>query len=131
MANFAELDENNIVIRVIVVGNDSINNLPFPASNSVGQKFCQSIFGKDTRWEQTSYNGSFRNCYAGIGYIFDEKLNVFIPPKPFKSWTFDEINCNWIPPIRRPNDDKVYFWNEDKMTWDEENLHLENPTGGL
>ena len=89
MAHFAELDENNIVKRVIVVENSVIleNGIE---SESKGIEFCVAHFGG--RWAQTSYNTfsgnhrtggvPFRHNYAGIGFIFLEKENAFIPPKP-------------------------------------------------
>jgi hypothetical protein len=79
MAHFAQLDPNNVVVQVIVVNNDVVENLPFPESEPLGVQFCQSLFGSDTRWVQTSYNASFRGCYAGIGYMYDVVDDVFVP----------------------------------------------------
>ena len=77
MAHFAQLDENNIVIKVIVVNNEVINNLPFPESEPIGVAFCQSLFGEDTQWKQTSYNSSFRGTYVGIGMKYHSEFDVF------------------------------------------------------
>lgn len=82
MAHFAKLDENNIVLEVIVVNNDVVQNLPFPDSEPIGVAFCQSLFGADTIWKQTSYNGNFRGCYAGIGFLYDPVDDVFVNPNP-------------------------------------------------
>jgi hypothetical protein len=79
MAHFAQLDENNVVVQVIVVGNDTINHLPFPESEPVGVEFCKSILGQDTIWKQTSYNHKFRGRYAGIGSIYDPAEDAFNP----------------------------------------------------
>lgn len=81
MAHFAELDQNNIVLRVIVVNNDVVNNLPFPESEPLGVAFCQSIFGDNTIWKQTSYNNNFRYQYAGIGAVYDAQLDAFLLPQ--------------------------------------------------
>ena len=62
MSHFAELDKNNVVLRVIVAEQD----------------FIDKIKG---RWVQTSYNGKIRGCYAGIGYVYDQKADRFVPPK--------------------------------------------------
>jgi len=81
MAHFAQVVEN-IVTDVIVVANEDCNDLPFPESEPVGQAFIASL-GIVGEWLQTSYNGSFRNCYAGIGYTFDASLDeygAFVPP---------------------------------------------------
>jgi len=99
MAHFAELDADNVVTRVIVVGNqDCLDDLG-QESEAVGIAFCQSLLGLDTRWVQTSYNGSIRKNYAGMGYTYDEQRDAFISPQPDPSWTFDEESCTWIPPV--------------------------------
>ena len=77
MAHFAQLDENNNVILVIVVNNDVIQNLEFPDSEPLGIEFCQSLYGANTIWKQTSYNGSFRGMYAGVGCTYDPVQDVF------------------------------------------------------
>lgn len=78
MAHFAKIDAN-IVTDVIVVANDDCGNLPFPDSEPAGQAYLLSL-GIDGVWLQTSYNGSFRGCYAGLGYTYDSDLDQFIPP---------------------------------------------------
>ncbi len=120
MAHFAELDQDNIVLQVIVVGNDSINNLPFPESEPVGIAFCQSLLGPDTRWAQTSYNANFRYNYAGIGYTFDPTPmpnGAFIPPKPYPSWLLNTSTFQWEPPVPYPTDGGIYQWDEETQSW--------------
>lgn len=117
MAHFAQLDEKSIVIEVIVVNNETIQNLPFPESEPIGVAFCQSLFGPTTIWKQTSYNASFRKNYAGIGYTFDSTLDAFIPPKPYPSWLLDTNTCQWKPPVPYPNDGKQYLWDESTQSW--------------
>ena len=120
MAHFAELDQDNIVLQVIVVGNDSINNLPFPESEPVGIAFCQSLLGPDTRWAQTSYNANFRYNYAGIGYTFDPTPSpngAFIPPKPYPSWLLDTSTFQWQSPVPYPTDGGIYEWDEETQSW--------------
>lgn len=120
MAHFAELAQDNTVLQVIVVGNDSINNLPFPESEPVGIAFCQSLLGADTRWAQTSYNANFRYNYAGIGYTFDPTPapnGAFIPPKPYPSWLLDTNTFQWQPPVLYPTDGGIYTWDEETQTW--------------
>lgn len=117
MAHFAQLDEANIVLTVIVVTNTTIDNLPFPDSESVGITFCQSLYGKDTIWKQTSYNANFRKNYAGIGFTYDAALDAFIPPQPFPSWVLNIQICQWEAPVPYPNDGKDYYWDETTRTW--------------
>jgi len=122
MAHFAQLDANSIVTQVIVVSNDVINNEPFPASEPIGIAFCQSLYGADTNWAQTSYNASFRYNYAGIGYTFDALLDAFISPQPFESWNLNTDTCQWEAPIPVPQDGKMYQWNEQDLRWVEINM---------
>lgn len=65
MAHFAKIDDG-IVSQVIVVNNETLNNLEFPESEKIGQDFISSL-GLDGTWKQTSYNANFRGKYAGIG----------------------------------------------------------------
>jgi hypothetical protein len=79
MAHFAQVVEN-IVTDVIVVANEDCNDLPFPESEPVGQAFIASL-GIVGEWLQTSYSGSFRAAYAGIGYTYDEESDTFVAPE--------------------------------------------------
>lgn len=76
MAHFAQLDENNIVVQVIVVNNDVLLEDGMEVEGK-GIEFCQSLYGGV--WKQTSYNNSFRGQYAGIGYRYDDVNDVFTP----------------------------------------------------
>jgi hypothetical protein len=76
MANFAQVSDT-IVEQVIVIANDDCDDLPFPDSEPVGQAFIASL-GYTGEWLQTSYNGNFRGCYAGIGYTWNG--TDFVPP---------------------------------------------------
>ncbi len=116
MAHFAELDENNIVKQVIVVHNNELLDESGQESEQKGIDFCKSIYGEDTKWVQTSYNESFRKNFAGIGFSYDQGLNCFISPKPYPSWTLNEDNCRWMPPVPYPGDG-VYKWNEESNSW--------------
>jgi hypothetical protein len=81
MAHFAELDENNVVLRVIVVHNNELLNENNEEIESKGITFCQSIFGENTKWVQTSFNHSFRNAFAGPGSVYDPVLDEFKHPE--------------------------------------------------
>jgi hypothetical protein len=80
MAHFAELNENNIVTRVIVVSNDDCLDQYGNENEAIGALFCHNLLGG--RWIQTSYNANFRGIYAGIGDYYDEELDIFIAPDP-------------------------------------------------
>jgi len=99
MAHFAELDENNIVLRVVVVhNNELLDDMGLGESEQKGIDFCVSLFGG--RWIQTSYNGRIRKNYAGQGFTYDPQRDAFIPPQPGPEWTLDENTCQWIAPVQ-------------------------------
>ena len=83
MSHWAEIDENNIVLRVLV-GNNS--------ESDEGEAFMNSLGGT---WVKTSYNGNIRKNYAGVGYSYDESRDAFIAPKPYDSWILDEETTDW------------------------------------
>jgi hypothetical protein len=117
MANFAQLDGNYLVTEVIVVNNETINDLPFPESEPVGVAFLQSLFSSATVWKQTSYNANFRKNYAGIGFTYDPVLDAFIPPQPYPSWLLNTATCKWEAPVPYPDDGKTYIWDEATLSW--------------
>lgn len=99
MAHFAELDSNNIVLRVIVLDNSMMLDENNQESEDRGIAFIKSLFGEDTVWKQTSYNGNIRKNYAGIGYTYDSDRDAFIAPKPEgEGWILDEDTCRWCNP---------------------------------
>ena len=118
MAHFAQLNDQNIVMQVIVVANEELleNGVE---SEDKGIAFCQSLLGG--QWIQTSYNGNIRKNYAGIGYTYDAGRDAFIPPKPYPSWTLVEETCNWTAPVFYPTDGKQYSWDETTINWVEIN----------
>lgn len=82
MAHFAQVDDNGTVTQVIVIKNEACGGGTFPASEPIGQAFISGPhpdgLALDGEWRQTSYSGSFRGCFAGLGYSFDG--TNFIPP---------------------------------------------------
>tara|TARA_Y100000289_G_scaffold44105_1_gene43892 strand:- start:352 stop:720 length:369 start_codon:yes stop_codon:yes gene_type:complete len=117
MAHFAELDENNVVLQVIVVHNNELLDDEGQENEVKGVQFCTSLFGHNN-WIQTSYNNNMRKQFAGIGFTYDDVNDVFVAPQPFPSWSLDE-NHDWQAPIPMPEDDKEYSWNEETQAWDE------------
>lgn len=86
MAHWAEIDTNNIVLRVLVGSNDHPDE---------GYQWLIDNLGGT--WIKTSYNGTIRKNYAGIGFTYDETRDAFIPPKPEEGdWELDETTCQWI-----------------------------------
>ncbi len=120
MAHFAELDSNNIVLRVLTLNNSVMQNDQGQRVEQLGIDFLQNLYGSNTIWSQTSYNTragiyyvagtnevspdqskAFRKNYAGINYTYDSTRNAFINPKPVvdesveQYVTFDEFSCLW------------------------------------
>lgn len=120
MAHFAQLDENNVVTQVIVVHNNELLDNGVEREE-LGVAFCKSLFGADTRWIQTSYNGNIRKNYAGVGYTYDTALDAFVTPKPeaFPSFVLDAELAQWVPPVPKPTDGKDYAWSEKDQVWKE------------
>ena len=105
MAHFAEIDEYNIVTRVLVFNNN------YTSSD------CTALLGGN--WIQTSYNNNIRKNFASIGYTYDKTKDAFIAPKPYPSWTLVEDTCQWTAPVTYPDDGKHYSWDEDTTSWKE------------
>jgi len=112
MSHFAQLDENNIVTRVIVIEQETIDT---------------GLFGDPATFVQTSYNTRggvhalggtpLRKNYAGVNYTYNPLLDAFIPPKTYASWVLDENTCLWNPPISMPLDGNSYYWDEATVSW--------------
>jgi hypothetical protein len=116
MAHFAQLNESNVVTQVIVVHNNELMH-DGVEQEAKGVAFCQSLFGAQTNWKQTSYNGNMRKNYAGVGYTYDAVRDAFIAPKPYPSWVLDEATCQWGAPVPMPQDGKIYRWDEPTVSW--------------
>ncbi len=129
MAHFAKLDENNTVVQVIVVHNNELLDENGVEQESLGISFCQSLFGTDTIWKQTSYNNNIRFRYAGIGYTYDSTLNAFITPKPYDSWILDNSTTDWIEPLEYPTLTQEQFDSGSFYYWDEDAYQTDNTTG--
>ena len=120
MAHFAELNSSNEVLRVIVVSNDDVN-ANGGDQHADAETFVTTIVPHGTggvAWKQTSYNNNFRKQYAGIGVTYDSSKNKFITPKPYASWTLDSSD-DWKAPTDKPDDGKLYYWNETDREWKE------------
>lgn len=116
MAHFAELDENNVVTRVIVVGNKDTSDANGVEKEYIGKAFCERLYGGN--WVQTSYNGNIRKNYAGIGYTYNSDIDAFVPPKPYASWVLNNDTAKWEAPTPMPDDGQLYSWDEDTTSWE-------------
>lgn len=110
MAHYAFLDENNIVTEVIV---------GIEESELIEGKDPQTWYGefRGQRCIRTSYNGTIRARFAGIGYTYDEQRDVFIAPQPFPSWTLNDATTDWAPPTLMPAEGGPWLWDEETLSW--------------
>lgn len=118
MAHYAFLDENNIVTEVIVGLDEGTDGIDW-------EQHYGSFRGQTCK--RTSYNTfhnthndggvPFRGNYAGIGFTYDDTLDVFIPPKPHPSWVLNTSIYDWEPPIPYPTDGNDYEWDEATTSW--------------
>ena len=121
MAHFAQIDENNVVTQVIVVANSDTADVSGVEKEHIGAAFCEKLLGGT--WKQTSYNGSIRKNYAGLGYTYNADIDAFVPPQPFASWLLNETTAQWEAPVAMPEDagtgepPKRYTWDEDSVNW--------------
>ena len=131
MAHFAELDENNVVIRVVVVDNSQILDSEGNESEAIGISFLRNFYNNNANWKKTSYNGNIRKNFAGIGLTYDESLDAFVWPQPFPSWILNNETVNWEAPITMPTltaDEEAagkYY------SWDESAYQADNTTGWI
>ena len=117
MAHFAELNEDNLVLRVVVINDSDCLDESDNESETVGINFCKTLFGGN--WVQTSYNHSIRKNYASVGATYRADLDGFVAPCIFSSWVLDETTCKYEAPVAYPSDGKYYRWNETTTSWDE------------
>ena len=118
MAYYAKIGAGNIVTKVHTLDNgvllkDGVEN------EQQGLEFLQNLYNNKDLYIQTSYNGTFRKNYAGVGYTYDSDKDAFIAPKSYPSWTLNNETCRWEPSTAMPDDGKVYDWDEDTTSWKE------------
>jgi len=118
MAHFAKIGSDNVVIRVHVLNNEVIMK-DGEEDEATGVEFLQNLYKNTDTYIQTSYNSNFRKNYAGVGFTYDQTKDAFIAPQPFPSWELDEDTCRWQAPTARPDDDKMYGWDEASTSWKE------------
>jgi len=129
MAHFAQLDDTNVVINVIVVDNRDTTDTDGNEVEALGVAFCKKLFGADTNWKQTSYNGRIRGRYAGVGMTYDAELDKFLHPRPFPSWVLTTDAHVWTPPIPEPALTEEELAAFKYYRWDEDAYQADNSTG--
>lgn len=135
MAHFAEIDENNVVLRVVVIS-DEDTSVDGVEDEAVGIAFCKKLWGEETSWLKCSYNTAlgvhalggtpFRKNYPSAGFTYNADMDAFITPKPYNSWVFNEETGAYDPPSAIPSDAGerdtegfliAYKWDEASLAW--------------
>lgn len=119
MAHFAQINENNIVQKVVVLDDSKVE---------IAQEFLADTLGLGGTWIQTSYNTyagkhklggtPLRFNYASGGDTYDAVRDAFISPQPHASWILNEETCRWEPTIGNPTDISPEAWDEENQRWD-------------
>jgi hypothetical protein len=125
MAHYALLNENNTVINVITGVDENITQIDSDGNEVGGSTQAWETFYAGLPWlnakscKRTSYNGTFRANFAGIGFTYDEPFDAFIPPKPSNSWKLNYQTFLWEPPITKPADVEgfIWKWSEPNQEW--------------
>jgi hypothetical protein len=129
MAHFAELNDENKVLRVVVVNNDQLDDNGVESPEK-GVQFLKNLYGQATIWKQTSYNTGggvhelggtpLRKNFASKNMTYDSGRDAFIFVKPYPSWTLNETTCLWDPPTPMPIDEHAWNWNwnESSQAWE-------------
>ena len=129
MAHFAELNDSNVVLRVVVIADSDADT----EANGIAK--CQSLFGADTIWKQTDKKTfrnvhadggtPFRKNYAGTGFTYNPTIDGFVPPQPYASWQLNTTTGNWESPVSLPNTNVSnggtvsHIWDETNRRWNE------------
>jgi hypothetical protein len=114
MAHYAFIDTNNIVVEVITGRNEDEIVDGISDWEKHYEQFRPGLICK-----RTSYNENIRKNFAGIGFIYDPTLDIFLEPKPYPSWVVSAEKRNWVAPVAKP-DSGFWLWNEETKQWDEE-----------
>lgn len=119
MANFALLDENNIVTQILYIEDYLVSDGSGNVSEELGISYLNENNGDlGTNWLQCYPPKAGRKNDASIGVKYDSDRNAFIYEKPYASWTLNEETCLWEPPVPHPEDNLYARWNEETQSWE-------------
>lgn len=118
MALFALLNEDNEVLRIALIAEEKLVDIPRPVPSEVidNRTFLKDVPGT---WVETSPTKAFRGNTANVGDVYDDELDVFYQKQPYPSWTLNN-DFKWEAPVAMPLEDKDYYWSESTQEWVEE-----------
>jgi hypothetical protein len=115
LINWALVDSLGLVLNVLIMEESEDDGYSWLQENFPGNWIKASKTENVDGVELVS-EVYFKN-HPGVDYVYDEKAQAFISPKPFESWILDESSYTWIPPIPEPDDENVYIWDEYTTSW--------------
>lgn len=113
MSLFAQI-QNNVVINVFETDQETINSGLLGDKNEWLQVDINTFGNK---YRGTGEGSPFRGNCPSVGFIYDPVRDIFYPPQPHASWTFNEQTYLWEPPFHHPIDDNFYWWSEEQQNW--------------
>ena len=125
MAHYALINRNLTVVEVITGIDENETQVDLDGTVVGGSSEAWESFYASRPWfegllcKRTSYNGNIRKRFAGIGYIYIERLDAFVPPRPYPSWTLNEETADWEPPVPKPDSVGYFEWNEEQQRWED------------
>ena len=123
MTYFAKLNSDNLV-TFVTAGRQEDDGLEEELNARTGDVYRQTSYNTRGGVHYTDGEPSedqskaLRGTYAGIGFHYDEDLDIFYPPQPYASWTLNAQTASWEPPVEYPEDENQYVWNEETTSWD-------------
>jgi len=122
MSHWAEIDENNLVVRVTVGNNDDPDEGYQWLIDNLGGRWVQSSFNtfggvyyNSDRTVADDQSKALRFNHAASGYSYNQELDGFVPPQQYDSWVLNEDTCLWVAPVPMPEGD--YVWDEEAGDW--------------
>lgn len=125
MAHYALIDRHFTVVEVITGIDENETQVDLDGTIVGGSSEAWEAFYASRPWfegllcKRTSYNSNIRKRFAGIGHTYDDRLDAFVPPKPYPSWTLNEETADWEPPVPKPESVGYFEWNEEQQRWED------------
>lgn len=125
MAHYALINKEGIVVDVITGIDENETQVDLDGTVVGGSSEAWEAFYASRPWfegllcRRTSYNSNIRKRFAGVGYIYNDRLDAFVPPKPYPSWVLNDEIADWEPPVPKPDSAGYFEWNEGQQRWED------------
>ena len=125
MAHYALINKEGIVVDVITGIDENETQVDLDGTVVGGSSEAWEAFYASRPWfegllcRRTSYNSNIRKRFAGVGYSYNDRLDAFVPPKPYPSWVLNDEIADWEPPVPKPDSAGYFEWNEGQQRWED------------